>query len=132
MKLLKAFLIPILIMWQLPQCLLGAIIWLVCRIKKRQSKIYNGRILTEWGSFNGLSLGYFLFVSNADYEPTVKHEYGHTKQSQYLGWLYLLVIGLPSIIWAVCFERYRKKHGVSYYAFYTERGADRLGGIIRL
>lgn len=58
---------------------------------------------------------------------TVRHEaVGHVAQSRMLGWLYLVVIGLPSLIWAaVCQER--KK----YYNFYTEKWADRLAGIER-
>jgi hypothetical protein len=61
----------------------------------------------------------------------IAHEYGHTIQSHKLGLVYLLVIGLPSLIWAGCFEKYRKKHGVSYYSFYTEKWADKLGGVER-
>lgn len=54
------------------------------------------------------------------------HEWGHTRQSLYLGPLYLLIIGLPSIIWAMIHTPNSKK---SYYFFYTERWADKLGGI---
>lgn len=54
MKLLKALLVFVLTLWQLPQCLLGAVIWLVCRIGKKQCELYNGRILTEWGLLGGL------------------------------------------------------------------------------
>lgn len=131
MKFLNALKTIILTLWQLPQCLVGAIIWLVCRIKKRTSKVYNGRFLTEWGLHSGLSLGYFIFVHETAGNNTRLHEYGHTKQSQYLGWFYLLVIGLPSIIWAGCFRKYRQRNGVSYYAFYTEKWSDRLGGVVR-
>lgn len=56
------------------------------------------------------------------------HEYGHVKQSRILGPLYLFVIGIPSLLWA-CW--YRKHKRGSYYAFYTEKWADRLGGVIR-
>ena len=41
-----------------------------------------------------------------------------------LGWLYLAVIGLPSILWA---SRPRR----NYFSFWTERWADTLGGIQR-
>lgn len=129
MKFIKTF---ILTLWQLPQCLLGAIIWLVCKCKKRTSKIYCGRILTEWGLFSGLSLGYFIFVNETDDDNTRLHEYGHTRQSLYLGWLYLLVIGLPSIIWAGCFRKYRARKNKSYYSFYAEKWADKLGGVERV
>ena len=44
----------------------------------------------------------YIFLSKKAWhkDHTIKHEYGHTIQSKWLGWLYLLVIGLPSIIWA--------------------------------
>ena len=80
--------------------------------------------------YGSVSLGMFIFVNNITDIKTIKHEYGHCRQSNYLGWLYLIIIGLPSIIWAGCFERYRKKHNISYYAFYTERWANKLGGVI--
>ena len=57
------------------------------------------------------------------------HEYGHTLQSKKLGPLYLLVIGLPSLIWAGCFDDWRAKHHKSYYDFYTERWANKLSGV---
>ena len=57
------------------------------------------------------------------------HEYGHSIQSKILGPLYLLVIGLPSIIWAGLFEKYRNKHKISYYSFFTEKWANKLVGL---
>lgn len=131
MKFLKATAIFFLTLWQLPQCLLGAVIWLVCRIKHRNRQIFGERVLTEWGLHSGLSLGYFMFVNENATFNTRLHEFGHTKQSQYLGWFYLLVIGLPSIIWASCFDRYRKRKAVSYYSFFCENWADKLGGVAR-
>lgn len=78
-----------------------------------------------------VSLGMFIFVTNIKHEETIMHEYGHTRQSMLLGPLYLLVIGLPSFIWAGCFDNYRSKHNKSYYDFYTESWADKLGGVER-
>jgi hypothetical protein len=80
-----------------------------------------------------ISLGTYVFLCPAhwDSETTLKHEQGHTKQSYMLGWLFLLVVGVPSIIWAGCFNQYRAKHGISYYSFYTEKWADKLMGIER-
>ena len=62
-------------------------------------------------------------------EPLLVHEYGHTIQSLVLGPLYLLVVGLPSIIWlnAPFLANMRKQRDLSYYAFYTERLANALG-----
>jgi hypothetical protein len=58
----------------------------------------------------------------------VRHEYGHSIQSMVLGPLYLLMIGIPSMVWAGCFKNYRKRSKKSYYWFYTESWADRWGG----
>lgn len=43
--------------------------------------------------------------------------------------LYLIVIGLPSLLWAWLGDSIAP--GKSYYWFYTERWADRLGGVKR-
>lgn len=115
--------------WQAPQLILGAIIKAVSRAEFMC--VYNDAKLYKWHHKGGLSLGKYIFVP-ADCDISyINHEYGHTKQSKMLGWLYLIVIGLPSLIWAGCFEGYRKRKGVSYYAFYTERWADKLGGVDR-
>lgn len=119
------------VIWGLPQNLVGGIIYLICACKKRKHVIYRGRIMTHWGLGSGLSLGYFIFVSEYASDNTKNHEAGHTYQSMLLGPLYLLVIGLPSIIWAGCFDNYRRKHAMSYYDFYTEKWADKWGGVVR-
>lgn len=117
-------------MWELPQNALGFIVKLVCKptyiAEFGDAKVYH------WGSKRGsMSLGKYIFVQDPADIETIKHEYGHTVQSKYLGWLYLLVIGLPSFIWCNCFEGYRKKTGLSYYWLYTEAWADKLGGVER-
>ena len=77
----------------------------------------------------GLSLGNSIFVKNGivmNYNLW-RHEWGHTRQSLYLGWFYLPVIGIPSLIWAAI---WKKDYG-PYYNFWTEKWADRLGGVER-
>ena len=61
--------------------------------------------------------------------PLLVHEYGHTIQSLVLGPLYLVIIGLPSVVWmnVPALSRWRARTGTSYYAFYTERWANTLG-----
>lgn len=121
-----------LFLWQLPQNLLG-ILWLninlifyygIKHIKTINESIYVYEIPSRFG---GVSLGKYIVVSENSSDTTIKHEYGHCKQSQYLGWLYLPIIGLPSIIWA-CIYKYTNK---DYYWFYTEKLADKLGKIKR-
>ena len=114
-------------LWCFPQMLAGFLLRIVTRAKKSGDHYeYNIR----GGS---VSLGEYIFLSpqNKDDERVLRHEKGHTKQSRMLGWLYLLVIGLPSFIWFTFFKRYRAKHNKDYYSFYTERWADRLAGINR-
>ena len=126
--------------WELPQNILGAIVKKVCKAEfyatYKDAKVYC------WKIYGGMSLGKYIFVPNYyKFSPpenmhpsilrTIKHEYGHTMQSKRLGWLYLLVIGAPSLIWAQCFEWYWTKTGKSYYDFYTESWANKLGGVER-
>lgn len=110
--------------WCFPQMLLGLLVRIVTRAEKADGYYI-------WDRRDGLSLGEYVFVPRGAGERFIKHEQGHTVQSRRLGWLYLLVIGLPSIIWAGCFGEYRRKHGISYYSFYTEAWADKLGGVDR-
>lgn len=116
------------ILWTLPQTIIGFIGYMIFR-KGYKYKYNDAFIIEVPNKYGSISLGNFIFVSNATDETTIKHEYGHTLQSKKLGWLYLFIIGIPSIIWASCFEGYRKKHNISYYAFYTERWANKLGGV---
>ena len=61
-----------------------------------------------------------------------RHEYGHSLQSLILGPFYIPFVGIPSFLWANmrCFCNLRRKKHVDYYSFYTERWADRLGGVL--
>lgn len=113
--------------WCFPQNLLGVLLKLFTRAENK-GQFYAYRLPS-----GSVSLGDYIFLcpSHLDDPDVLKHEQGHQKQSTILGWLYLPVIGLPSIVWAGCFAGYRKKHKVSYYDFYTEHWADKLGGVER-
>lgn len=122
--------------WELPQNTIGFIVKKIC--KATPYTTYMDANVYSWKNNGGMSLGKYIFVPFKNEDPEVdwvqeyiKHEYGHSVQSKYLGWLFLLVIGLPSLVWAGCFEWYRKKTGMSYYDFYTESSADFLGGVKR-
>ena len=111
--------------WCFPQNLLGFLVKIVTRAE-RVGDHY--RYENKSGS---VSLGEYIFLAPYDWgdERVLAHEMGHRAQSRRLGWLYLPVIGLPSIIWRSCFGRYRVIHGVGYYEFYTEKWANKLGGV---
>ena len=122
--------------WQLPQNVAGLIAKQI--FKSELYTTYKDANVYSWKLGGGVSLGKHIFVPFKNEDPAsyvvqqyIKHEYGHTVQSKYLGWFYLLVIGLPSFIWAGCFVEYRKKTGKSYYSFYTESWADKLGEVER-
>ena len=138
MKALKEI---ILYIWQLPQNLLGLAILVWLRICKRETYVKafdfaeGERYYYCPGFPGGISLGRYIVLSSL-YDHTgdhivERHEYGHSRQSRYVGWLYLLVVGLPSLLWAA-FYVYKPDNPHGYYTgFYTERWADKLGGVQR-
>ena len=84
----------------------------------------------------GISLGNYVILSNSyrdknRYQKVWNHEYGHTRDSKMFGPLYLIAIGLPSLIWAWMYGTIVKPTTNGYYKFYTEKRADRLGGVKR-
>lgn len=130
------------ISWELPQHILGAIFKKVYNAQPIAT--YKDATVYSWNQPGGMSLGKYIFVpftaelltpagffiSERIAEQHIKHEYGHTKQSKILGWLYLFVIGIPSLIWSRRVS-YRERTGRSYYSYYTEKWADKLAGIER-
>ena len=122
--------VAILYLWQLPQNLLGLLLVAILRPEDIY-EIDSSLLCYASRMRGGISLGRYVIVRSdlKDYRGnTEKHELGHSRQSFYLGPLYLIVIGLPSLIWAWWWNEGR---GVSYYSFYTERWADRLGEVER-
>lgn len=86
----------------------------------------------------GVSLGNYIFIDSdsAWYygDDTIHHEHGHQLQSQYLGWLYLIIIGLPSACGNLIDRITHHQHGSKkcwYYKQPWEAWADKLGGVKR-
>lgn len=143
---MKKILDIILYIWQLPQNLLGELLVLFYLPQEtydfRPYEItlsplvllhYSTRMLA------GISLGRHIIMSSIykDYNGRAEcHEYGHCRQSIYLGPLYLLVIGLPSLLGNI-FDRMAHRDWPSakraewYYNQPWEKWADRLGGVER-
>ena len=128
------------ILWELPQCLLGFILFQVYSMDCMCMEVPYGdvRILYSERMKGGISLGRFIILpwkyrynSSSYVRDTIRHEYGHTRQSLRLGWLYLIIIGLPSITWAWLHSNFKRFSTVNYYSFYTEKNADKLGGVKR-
>lgn len=119
----------LLVLWQLPQALLGAILLLFVR-KKRvviKEEIIYVTPLRVWG----VSLYPFIFLHDAYSPQTFYHELGHCKQSTILGPLYLLLVGLPSFIRAATWRFDKSRKPADYYKGYPEAWADKLGGVTR-
>ena len=143
--------------WGFVQTLAGACVFLYCLAKGYPVSRYRGAVLVRWQKKSSMSLGLFIFVARKvnpwkveivptgeseaevelDYlEPEVaeqtiiRHEYGHTIQSLIFGPLYLIVIGIPSFIWANIprIQRRWRPGGLrAYFGFWTERWATALG-----
>ena len=115
-------------LWQLPQNLLGLLFVAILR-PEASFGFGEAKVFFATKMRSGISLGKYIFIeAGRGYPVVLCHEYGHCKQSQMLGPFYLLIIGLPSLLWA---SIYNKHWQTSYYSFYTEKWADRLGGVIR-
>ncbi len=128
--------------WGCLQTSLGLFVFLF-HIKDKHF-CYHGAVVTEWGLKSSVSLGMFVFITSDLYfapkfedkipkeelaRRLLVHEYGHTIQSLILGPLYLLVMGIPSTIWGFLpsLNAKRKNEQISYFSFFTERWANRLG-----
>ena len=118
-------------LWQLPQNLCGIIYRSIsednriCVIENDDSRSVGAEVCLQKHK-GGVTLGKYIFI-NQDYidkEAVIKHECGHVKQSKILGPLYLLVIGIPSILhaWLNNYIGCCWKNGeYNYYHFYTEK-----------
>lgn len=119
--------------WGLPQNLVGLCFFLYYRAKGCRSFSYQGASVTIWTKTAGsMSMGRYLFLEPSwtpkDHD-LLAHEYGHTIQSLFFGPLYLLGVGLPSVLWAGLprFQRMRREKKLSYYSVYPEKGATKFG-----
>lgn len=118
----------LLYLWQLPQHVVAFIILFVNASNYSHvegSCLYFVKHLEN----AGISLGkYIIFDSDVEVTSTdIAHELGHQKQSLYLGWLYLFIVGIPSALHNLV----SRKTECNYYHFWTEKWADRLGGVKR-
>lgn len=116
--------------WQLPQNLLGLTVIAFTKAEKK------GDIYHTDGRRFGVSLGKYIIFRGFFNATDRKHEQGHQKQSLYLGWLYLLLIGLPSATGNLVDRLFHRKWDSErrykwYYSLPWEAWADRLGGVER-
>lgn len=130
----------LLLIWELPQNIAGAFYFIIHGVFAKTF------IIDDEDSFEmysdkqkgGVSLGVFriykakYYKSSAYYVKLKRmHEKGHRQQSKILGPLYLIIIGLPSLIWATLHSFCKPISKIDYYWFYTEKWADKIGGVKR-
>lgn len=92
---------------------------------------------------SGISLGDYIILdklylnrSLKELNQAINHEYGHSIQSKKLSWLYLIVVGIPSMIRNIYNRWFHKGWSYDrkckwYYSGFPENWADKLGGIER-
>lgn len=130
------FLEAIKYVWQLPQNLLG-VLWKNVKKESIITEVSNddlrsveakGYLMKAGGA---VTLGQYVFISQTyqDQSAVIRHECGHVKQSLILGPLYLIVIGIPSILHAWLNDYIGCDEEEGYSHFYTEKWADKLMGI---
>lgn len=120
---------------QLPQNLLGLIVILFTKAVH-----YDSTEIWESPDYSfGVSLGNYIIFGVRDCyvsENSLNHEQGHQKQSLMLGWLYLIMIGIPSAagnIWdRIAHKSWSHwKREQWYYNQPWEKWADKLGKVKR-
>ena len=131
----------LLMLWELPQNILGALLFIFFAVFSYSVILDDDDSLEMYSPMmrGAISLGIFRvyaykYLGNgARYVELVrKHEKeGHRRQSKMLAPLYLIIIGLPSLVWATLHSTVRRLGAVDYYSFYTEKWADRLAGVKR-
>lgn len=110
-------------LWQLPQNIIGLL--LVMAVRADTTKRVDGKKIWYSERMRGaVTLGEYIVINMDKYysapTSTERHEIGHYKQSLIFGWLYLFIIGIPSIIHAILHK------GGNYGHFYTELWADEV------
>lgn len=128
----------ILYLWQLPQNVLG---WVLSRGGKVVDDYtycgIRGKVFVKKNFFrSGVCLGQYIILDVLCLQnfSTIPHEKGHQMQSLFFGWLYLLLVGLPSVclnLWGRIFHQKwtQEQRYEWYHSHYPENWADELGGV---
>lgn len=140
MKTIKDILLWI---WQLPQNIVGLFLLLITGYDKKVIANNGNKIYFSSRMSGGISLGKYSIISEyyirkcktdkdiLDLDVSKHEALGHGAQSRYLGPFYLPVVGLQSIIWAWMYGNIIPYTKNGYYKFWTEKWADKLGGVER-
>ena len=126
-------------LYQLPQNILGLIGILFFRGKHIET--YNDKKVFLVKRDFAVSLGDYILISErwhtrymnscpSCFDRLLAHEYGHCRQSEILGPLYLIIVGVPSFIFNQISQR-NGKFAINYYNRVPENWADKLGKLER-
>ena len=116
-KVLDCIIRALLMFWELPQNIIGSLLFVFFAVFSDSVILDDDDSLEMYSPMmrGAISLGIFRvyaykYLGNgARYVELVrKHEKGHRQQSKWLGPLYLIVIGLPSLIWATLHSSVRR------------------------
>lgn len=136
------------LIWEFPQKVIGFFMTIKPKAVVK-IPLENGETIKVYFTKNvfgcGVSLSNYIILNYDYYFPiintdlgieTALHEYGHSRQSKYLGWFYFLVVGIPSAAGNI-YDRVAHR-GLSYslrekwyYSRFPENWADKLGGVER-
>lgn len=115
--------------WEFPQCFLGIILIII--YKAEYISIYKKIKYYISNKIPGaISCGLYVIIHPNLYanKKYILHEWGHTRQSLYFGWLYLPFIGIRSGIHALLHNKICNKFK-NYTHYWVEKWANKLGGI---
>lgn len=126
----------VMFLWQLPQTVIGLLSLLYYQPMHILCAPNGVRVCyTKRLAGGAFSLGQVAVVPILWYRQDTRdalllkkarHEWrGHGEQSRLLGWFYLLVIALPSVIHAALHDLIKPCKGKDYHHFYTEKWAEK-------
>lgn len=122
----------LLTLWELPQLLLGR---MIAKKTGAHAHTVDGVRIYVTDKYDGMSMGDTLFVNPNSFYGTwmVKHEFGHIIQSRMLGWFFIPLVLIPSILCKKATEAIDKafpssEADVNFFGqqFYTEQWANWL------
>jgi len=118
-------------LWQLPQNLLALMVIRATDARYHGGMVAGAKIYVTSARI-GVCLGEYIIMWRDAPEPlkTIAHEAGHYQQSLLFGPLYLIIIGIPSLLMNVGTRLHLLKRE-NYYKRWPESWADTLGKVER-
>ena len=110
MGIFKIIIFSLTLFWELPQNIMGALLYLTNSFRIKKVEYFkNYIVIYVFKFYPGCSLGRFLFLMydpenryKYNYKGKIRtskdlllHEYGHAIQSEITGWLYSFIILIP-------------------------------------